>query len=175
MATSRRRLFHKPAPAEPVLPMPPLPLFANPWGSAASSSKLFSPSKRSHSKLPELAPPVPIAGSKPRKSRRRKQDDINKIHSFDELLAALSNREPAITLGDDILVKHNILIDYDVTINLGGHNVVSERDLSMMRIFDVRHGEFTLTGEGNVFAMVRKVLRCALLALLVPVFPITPS
>lgn len=154
MATSRRHLFHKSTPAEPVLPMPPLPLYANPWGSAAPAAKPFRPGKRSYSKLPELAPPVPIAGSKPRKSRRRnKHEDENKINSFDELLVALNNREATITLGDDIIVKHNILIDYDVTINLDGHNVVSERDLSMMRIFDVRHGEFTLTGEGNVFAM----------------------
>lgn len=155
MATSKRRLFHKSVAASPVLPMPPMPLFATPWRGQAPAAKPFRPSKfaRSYSKLPELAPPVPIAGSKSRKSRRHKRDDENKIHTFDELLVALNNHESTITLGDDIIVKHNILIDYDVTINLGGYNVVSERDLPMMRIFDVRHGEFTLTGEGNVFAM----------------------
>lgn len=131
--------------------MPPQPLLATPWNS--TPAKLFRSRKRSASKLPSLAPPVPIADPKSRKSRREKREDANKIHNFDELLVALNNHEPVITLGEDIIVKHNILIDYNVTINLGGHNVVSERDLPMMRIFDVRHGEFTLTGEGSIFAM----------------------
>lgn len=161
MATSRRRLFHKSVAEQPVLPMPPLPLSKNPWQNVAPatkslcSTKFFRSSKSSRlsSKLPNLAPPVPIAGPKPHKSRHRKSGDADQVRNFDELLTALNDRKPTITLGDDIIAKHNILIDYNVTINLGGHNVVSEHDLPMMRIFDVRHGEFTLTGEGNIFAM----------------------
>lgn len=79
--------------------------------------------------------------------------NVNSIQSYPELIAALEAKAVQITLGANIIVPDNILINHDVAINFNGYNIVSEETNPGARVLDIRSGEVTLTGKGKIFAM----------------------
>lgn len=93
---------------------------------------------------------------RPSRSRFRSRRAISAatlVATYEELLYALSEQRVQITLDADIVVKQNILINYDVAINFNGHSIISDETRIDARVLDIRRGEVTLTGEGRIFAM----------------------
>lgn len=104
--------------------------------------------------------PTPVMSQQPNQQVRRlgmsalrQSFNVNSIQSYPELLAALEAQAVQITLGANIIVPDNILINHDVAINFNGYNIISEETSPGARVFDIRSGEVTLTGKGKIFAM----------------------
>lgn len=79
--------------------------------------------------------------------------DVNSVQNYEQLMAALQAKKVQITLGNNIIAPENILINYDVAINLNGFSIISEESVEAARVLDIRSGAVTLTGQGKIFAM----------------------
>lgn len=79
--------------------------------------------------------------------------DPNSIQNYEQLMAALQVKKVQVTLGNNIIAPENILINYDVAINLNGFSIISEESVEAARVLDIRSGAVTLTGQGKIFAM----------------------
>lgn len=114
-------------------------------------SKSASPTPRPILAAPSL--PFDMASANLPKPPRRSRASIDLVRDYDSLITALKEKKVQITLGNNIVAPSNIVIDYDVAINLNGHCLISEQATPNARVIDVRRGEVTITGEGKIFAM----------------------
>ncbi len=96
---------------------------------------------------PDLPPPPP------RRFFRSKARQVEYACTTEEIIASLEAQHAQITLGNDIIVNQNIIIDHDVAIDFNGHSIIADQTMRDLRVFDIRRGEVTLTGNGKVFAM----------------------
>lgn len=125
------------------------------------SRSLRTTSEKPSSRAPKptqpilAAPSAPFVLTNPTAARpsRRNNPSADLVRSYSELISALKDKKVQITLGNNIIVPNNILIDYDVAINLNGHCLISEQETPNARVIDIRRGEITLTGSGKIFAM----------------------
>lgn len=120
----------------------------------AKPSQSKKPARRSRvsKKLPQ-APTPPTPGSLELEETTQLDFDVNSIQNYDQLMSALQAKKVQITLGNNIIAPENILINYDVAINLNGFSIISEESVESARVLDIRSGAVTLTGQGKIFAM----------------------
>lgn len=117
----------------------------------AKKSKSTSQTPRPILAAPSL--PFDLASANLPKPPRRSRASIDPVRDYDSLITALKEKKVQITLGNNIVAPNNIVIDYDVAINLNGHCLISEQATPNARVIDIRRGEVTITGEGKIFAM----------------------
>ena len=82
-------------------------------------------------------------------------EPTSEVGTAEDFLAALQNAEvPNITLNADIRVNQAVVIDRDVTINLGGHNltIATAQDATILN--DLRIGTLVQQGEADKIASV---------------------
>lgn len=107
-------------------------------------------------KIPNLPTP-PSFGSTPlfrsRTQPKSSLSGLGMVRTFAEFLTALREEKAQITLVDDITITERVDIRQDVTINFNGHSMVASIPEERARVFEVSHGELTLTGEGKIFAL----------------------
>lgn len=121
-----------------------------------TSTRSKKPKSSTETPRPILAAPslpFDMASANLPKPPRRSRASTDLIRDYDSLIAALKEKKVQITLGNNIVAPNNILIDYDVAINLNGHCLISEQATPNARVIDIRRGEVTITGEGKIFAM----------------------
>lgn len=106
--------------------------------------------------IPNLPTP-PSLNSVARLRSRTQQKPLRResgtVKNFAEFLTAIKEETAKITLMDDLTITERIEIQYDVTIDLNGHSLVANIPRERARIFEVSHGELTLTGKGKIFAL----------------------
>ncbi len=100
-----------------------------------------------------LIPMPTLLVKKPRRRKKHADFDEDCIKSYSELVAALKSEVVQITLGANIIAPEDIAINHDIAINLNGYSIISEESTSGAHVLDIRSGEVTLTGKGNIFAM----------------------
>lgn len=106
--------------------------------------------------IPNLPTP-PSFGSTPlfraRTQPKSSRYQLGMVKTFAEFLTALAEEKAQITLTNNITVTERIEIHQDVTINFNGYSMVSNIPEERARVFEVSHGELTLTGKGKIFAL----------------------
>lgn len=137
--------------------------------------------KKSKSSQPNTAPQVdrpsqPNKSLKPAKPRRSNKSPRLKasprkptaaptlVHTYDEIVAALSAKCPYIVLADNILTSDNLLINHDVTIDFNGFSIISNDSRRSVRVLDIRRGAVHLTGKGKIFALGQQGIAVRLFA-----------
>ena len=106
--------------------------------------------------IPNLPTPPSFGGTplfRTRTQPKSSKYQLGMVKTFAEFLAALAEEKAQITLTDDITITERIEIHQDVTINFNGHSMVSNIPEDRARVFEVSHGELTLTGKGKIFAL----------------------
>ncbi len=103
------------------------------------------------------APPTPgqpdLPPAPPRRLFRARTKQPEYACTFEDIMSYLKTQQAQITLGNDIIVNRNIIIDHDVAIDFNGHSIIADQSVRDLRVFDIRRGEVTLTGEGKIFAL----------------------
>lgn len=75
----------------------------------------------------------------------------NTISNAAELIAAVASNETQLTLSNDICLEHNLEINRDeLILNLNGHKIIAL--YPNMRVLDVKRGDVTLMGAGEIIA-----------------------
>lgn len=106
--------------------------------------------------IPNLPTPPSFGGTPLFRSRTQPKSSrqaLGMVRNFAEFLTALADEKAQITLTDDITITERVEIHHDVTINFNGHSMVADIPQERARVFEVNHGELTLTGEGKIFAL----------------------
>ncbi len=106
--------------------------------------------------IPNLPTP-PSFGSaglfRSRTQPKSSRHELGMAGTFAEFLTALAEEKAQITLTNDLTITERVEICHDVTINFNGHSLVANIPEERARVFEVSHGELTLTGEGKIFAL----------------------
>lgn len=121
-----------------------------------ASSRSTKKSKSSSSRSSQSTRSLGVFANSSKSSRKSKQRfdfDPDCIMDYRELVSALDSPVSSITLGNNIIIEANILINRDVIIDFNGYGIIADERLPDARVLDIRSGHVTLAGRGKIFAI----------------------
>lgn len=102
-----------------------------------------------------ISPPQPLV-EVPNRKLKHSDFDENSIKTYSELVSAINSEKLQLTLANNIIVPKNLIIRHDLVINFNGFSLISEESTPDARVLDIRSGEVSLIGKGNIFAMGKR-------------------